>query len=344
MTGSISSVSKLAILSITVLVLVSSTGFSGAYFSDQVSSDTARIAVEDPEPTRGDLKFTPKALSTANQGTTTIHIAQPAGSTIDPETAVVSVDGREVDAPVRTCNPKKCLFKSSSQNVADAGGVGEPTLEVTATLENGSELEASTSIRIFDPSGPKDRSGPPGEHRGDPDEDRVDSDDNRDNSTSDTVKPDNHATEPYSHTNELDDNTDHSGTETAEKSTTSADEDGVTGGANESEGTDSDSRTDPATEPVETAGGGDETNEGAFGDEERAADSGSDDAGNGAVATNTSTDGGTDKNPTDEQTAAGDTTDKDALAEAVADEGSAGTEATADDTSGENDDSSNYRS
>ncbi|SFS47949.1 hypothetical protein [Halostagnicola kamekurae] len=173
MTGSIGTVSKLAVLSITVLVLVGSTGFSGAYFSDQASSDGGRISAADPKPTRGDLKFTPKSLSTTNQGTTTIHLEQPAGSTIDPESAVATVDGRSVDAPVRTCNPQKCLFEPTAQAVIDAGGAGEPTLEVTATLENGSELEASTTVRIFEPGGRNPGLGP-SRDQGDSDEQGVD--------------------------------------------------------------------------------------------------------------------------------------------------------------------------
>ncbi|KDE59065.1 hypothetical protein EL22_00505 [Halostagnicola sp. A56] len=187
MTGSIGTVSKLAVLSITVLVLVSSTGFSGAYFSDQASSDGGQISAADPKPTRGDLQFTPRSLSTSNQGTTTIHLEQPAGSTIDPETIVVTVDGQSVDAPVRTCNPKKCLLEPTAQAVADAGGAGEPTLEVTATLENGSELEASTPVRIFEPGGGTTGHGP-SRDQGDSDEQGNSSDEQGGDSDAETVE------------------------------------------------------------------------------------------------------------------------------------------------------------
>ncbi len=144
---------KLLVLSCAVLVLVSSVGFSGAYFSDESSSETTQIVAGEFGPVDGDLKFTPKSLSTANQGATTVHASHPDESVIDPETVIVTVNGQPVDAPKRTCNPQKCMFEPTAQDVVEAGGVGEPSLAVTGELENGSDFEASTSIDIFEPGG-----------------------------------------------------------------------------------------------------------------------------------------------------------------------------------------------
>ncbi|MDJ1433889.1 hypothetical protein [Halostagnicola sp. A-GB9-2] len=154
--GRVATVFKLLVLWAAVLMLVSSVGFSGAYFSDQSSSDAAQITVAELEPSDGALKFTPKSLSTTNQGITTIHLERPPDSTIDSETVVVTVGGDPVDAPVRTCNPQKCLFEPTAQDIVDAGGVGEPLLVVTAELENGAELEASTTIEVFEPRASSD--------------------------------------------------------------------------------------------------------------------------------------------------------------------------------------------